>query len=46
MQLACELQHDEANPDYISMIDQTTLGHRFILDEFNATPKTTWQASG
>jgi alpha-mannosidase len=35
--------HDEANPDYVSMVDQTTLGHRFILEEFNATPRVTWQ---
>ncbi len=25
------------------MIDQTTLGHRFLVDEFGVTPKTTWQ---
>ncbi len=35
--------HDEANPGFVDMIDQTTLGHRFILDTFNVTPKTAWQ---
>ena len=35
--------HDEANPDFGSMIMQTTLGHRFLLQEFNVTPKTQWQ---
>ncbi|KAL5063661.1 hypothetical protein RYX36_025398 [Vicia faba] len=35
--------HDEAAVHYIDMIDQTTLGHRFIKDQFNATPKAGWQ---
>jgi alpha-mannosidase len=37
--------HDEANPDYVSMIDQTTLGSRWIASEFGpaGTPKVTWQ---
>ena len=35
--------HDEAAPGYADMIDQTTLGHRLILQQFNVTPKTTWQ---
>jgi alpha-mannosidase len=25
------------------MIDQTTLGHRYLLQQFNVTPKVTWQ---
>lgn len=25
------------------MIDQTTLGHRFLRDEFGVQPRTTWQ---
>jgi len=25
------------------MIDQTTLGHRFIKEEFNVTPRIGWQ---
>ncbi|KAM6583976.1 hypothetical protein CsatB_010978 [Cannabis sativa] len=35
--------HDEAATHYIDMIDQTTLGHRFIKAEFNVTPRIGWQ---
>ncbi|KAM5571530.1 putative alpha-mannosidase [Rosa sericea] len=35
--------HDEAATHYIDMIDQTTLGHRFITQEFNVTPRVGWQ---
>ncbi|KAL8557447.1 hypothetical protein ACS0TY_004754 [Phlomoides rotata] len=28
---------------YIDMIDQTTLGHRFIKEEFGVTPRIGWQ---
>ncbi|XP_058102936.1 alpha-mannosidase At3g26720-like [Magnolia sinica] len=35
--------HDEATPHYIDMIDQTTLGHRFIKEEFGQTPRIGWQ---
>ncbi|KAL5724488.1 alpha-mannosidase [Ranunculus cassubicifolius] len=35
--------HDEASPHYIDMIDQTTLGHRFIKQEFGVTPRVGWQ---
>ena len=35
--------HDEAVAHYISMIDQTTHGHRFLLEEFNYTPRVGWQ---
>jgi hypothetical protein len=35
--------HDEANPHYIDMIDQMTLGHRFLLRDLNAVPKVGWQ---
>ncbi|KAL4192151.1 hypothetical protein AMTRI_Chr06g170820 [Amborella trichopoda] len=35
--------HDEAAPHYIDMIDQTTLGHRFIKQEFGKTPRIGWQ---
>ncbi|KAK6912904.1 Glycoside hydrolase family 38, N-terminal domain, partial [Dillenia turbinata] len=35
--------HDEAAPHYIDMIDQTTLGHRFIKQEFGVTPRIGWQ---
>lgn len=35
--------HDEANPIYVDMIDNTASGHRWLLDTFNVTPRTTWQ---
>jgi len=35
--------HDEANPDYVSMIDQTTVGHRWLQETLGVTPKATWQ---
>ena len=37
--------HDEATTHYVDMVDQTTLGHRFILQEFGeqANPKVGWQ---
>ncbi|XP_062010429.1 alpha-mannosidase At3g26720-like isoform X2 [Rosa rugosa] len=35
--------HDEATPHYIDLIDQTTLGHQFILKEFGQTPRVGWQ---
>ncbi|KAG9139497.1 hypothetical protein Leryth_024187 [Lithospermum erythrorhizon] len=35
--------HDEAATHYIDMIDQTTLGHKFIKEEFNVTPRIGWQ---
>ncbi|KAF6169657.1 hypothetical protein GIB67_004049 [Kingdonia uniflora] len=35
--------HDEATPHYIDMIDQTTLGHRFIKREFDQVPRVGWQ---
>ena len=37
--------HDEAAAHYIDMVDQTTLGHRFILEEFgrDAIPTIGWQ---
>ncbi|KAK4760251.1 hypothetical protein SAY87_005144 [Trapa incisa] len=35
--------HDEAVPHYIDMIDQTTLGHWFIKEEFGVTPRIGWQ---
>ncbi|KVI06110.1 Galactose mutarotase-like domain-containing protein [Cynara cardunculus var. scolymus] len=35
--------HDEAAPHYIDMIDQTTLGHKFIKEQFNVTPRIGWQ---
>ncbi|CAL0332951.1 unnamed protein product [Lupinus luteus] len=35
--------HDEATPHYIDLIDQTTLGHQFIKEEFGKTPRVGWQ---
>ncbi|XP_057965070.1 alpha-mannosidase [Malania oleifera] len=35
--------HDEATCHYIDMIDQTTLGHRFIKKQFNKIPRAGWQ---
>lgn len=35
--------HDEAAKHYIDMIDQTTLGHRLIKQQFNKTPRSGWQ---
>ncbi|XP_011098966.1 probable alpha-mannosidase At5g13980 isoform X1 [Sesamum indicum] len=35
--------HDEATTHYIDMIDQTTLGHRFIKEQFGVTPRVGWQ---
>jgi alpha-mannosidase len=34
---------DEAAPYYTDMIDQTTLGHRFLKEELNTTPRIGWQ---
>lgn len=35
--------HDEAAPFYVDMIDQTTLGHKFLVEEFGVSPSTGWQ---
>ncbi|KAL7604195.1 hypothetical protein Lser_V15G20819 [Lactuca serriola] len=35
--------HDEATPHYIDLIDQTTLGHMFIQQEFGQKPRVGWQ---
>jgi alpha-mannosidase len=35
--------HDEAGTHYVDMIDQTTLGHRFLKDTFGVTPTVGWQ---
>lgn len=34
---------DEGTRHYIDLIDQTTLGHLFILDEFDQKPRVGWQ---
>lgn len=35
--------HDEAATHYVDMVDQTTLGHRFLLEEFGVVPTVGWQ---
>ena len=37
--------HDEATALFVDMLDQTTLGHRIIADEFGpeAVPTVAWQ---
>lgn len=35
--------HDEATVHYIDMIDQTTLGHRFLKQQFDYVPTVGWQ---
>jgi hypothetical protein len=35
--------HDEAAAHYIDMIDQTTLGHSYLLQQFGFIPKIGWQ---
>ncbi|KAH9627165.1 hypothetical protein KSS87_018405 [Heliosperma pusillum] len=37
------VMHDEASPHYIDMIDQTTLGHQFLKQEFGVIPRIGWQ---
>jgi alpha-mannosidase len=35
--------HDEAVVHHIDMIDQTTLGHKYIKEEFGQVPRIGWQ---
>ena len=37
------VMHDEAGSHYVSMIDQTTLGHQFLLNTLNYRPRVGWQ---
>ncbi|XP_021762464.1 probable alpha-mannosidase At5g13980 [Chenopodium quinoa] len=37
------VMHDEAATHYIDMIDQTTLGHQFLKNEFGVIPRVGWQ---
>lgn len=37
------VMHDEAAAHYVDCIDQTTLGHLFLLEELDVRPKTAWQ---
>ena len=34
--------NDEANPIYYDIIDNIRIGHQFLLEEFNITPKSAW----
>jgi hypothetical protein len=38
------VQHDDANPTYSAMIDQTTLGHVYIANTFGdlVKPRVGW----
>lgn len=35
--------HDEAAAHYVDMVDQTTLGHAFLMDQFGVQPTIGWQ---
>eukprot|EP00584_Thalassiosira_punctigera_P024560 CAMPEP_0172549416 /NCGR_PEP_ID=MMETSP1067-20121228/18519_1 /TAXON_ID=265564 ORGANISM="Thalassiosira punctigera, Strain Tpunct2005C2" /NCGR_SAMPLE_ID=MMETSP1067 /ASSEMBLY_ACC=CAM_ASM_000444 /LENGTH=1149 /DNA_ID=CAMNT_0013336807 /DNA_START=119 /DNA_END=3568 /DNA_ORIENTATION=+ len=35
--------HDEATTHYMGMIDQTTLGHKFLKEELGVVPTVGWQ---
>ncbi|CAD7944036.1 unnamed protein product [Amoebophrya sp. A120] len=37
------VMHDEATAHFLDMIDQTSLGHWFLLKEFGVKPKIGWQ---
>jgi hypothetical protein len=37
------VMHDEAAAHYVAMVDQTTLGHRFLKEELGFLPKVGWQ---
>ncbi|KAG9404584.1 hypothetical protein AC1031_004785 [Aphanomyces cochlioides] len=37
------VMHDEATPHYTTMLDQTTFGHKFLLEEFGVRPRIGWQ---
>ena len=36
-------QHDEACPDPLSMIQQMTTGHQYLLHHFGVVPRVAWQ---
>ncbi|WIA37079.1 hypothetical protein OEZ86_014052 [Tetradesmus obliquus] len=40
------VQHDEATSHYSGMVDQMSLGMRFLQAEFGHTPKIAWQLDG
>ncbi|GJP46907.1 hypothetical protein CLOM_g6156, partial [Closterium sp. NIES-68] len=37
------VMHDEAAVHYTDMVQQMSLGHRFLKQEFNAVPRIAWQ---
>ena len=37
--------HDEACTHYVSMIENTGLGHRFLKEELDYIPRIGWQVS-
>jgi alpha-mannosidase len=37
------VQHDEATSHYSGMVDQMSLGMRFLQEEFGQTPSIAWQ---
>ena len=36
-------QHDEANPDPLSMVQQMSTGHQYLLHAFGVVPRVAWQ---
>lgn len=40
------VQHDEANSHYSGMVDQMSLGMRFLQQEFGRAPTVAWQLDG
>uniref|UniRef100_A0A383VWB2 Glycoside hydrolase family 38 central domain-containing protein n=1 Tax=Tetradesmus obliquus TaxID=3088 RepID=A0A383VWB2_TETOB len=40
------VQHDEADSHYSGMVDQMSLGMRFLQQEFGHTPRIAWQLNG
>jgi alpha-mannosidase len=36
-------QHDEACPDPLSMIQQMTTGHQYLIKQFGIVPRVAWQ---
>jgi hypothetical protein len=35
--------HDEANPTFVDMLDQTTSGHRWLVETLGVKPTAAWQ---